>query len=185
MRAGCERDCCARSRILCFRSGGAPGISDGFQPGVPIRHNKQPGPVGTTGNHIPKIPLCSLVSLWFQKVCSVILLDRIQDGDFLHLKVIMSKYKETKRNLADLFWEYQLTEKKLQDCLKSNDLDDPLTVSLYNRLLLSTPNWYEVLNMLSPEQLKAALSEKVISTIHSPALQERFRFAYSRLYPGK
>jgi len=43
--------------------------------------------------------------------------------------------------------------------------------------LLSTPNWYDVLGFLSTEQLRAALSEKVICTIHSKALQERFRFA--------
>jgi len=97
----------------------------------------------------------------------------------------MKKHKEKKLKLADLFWEYQVSEEELWDCLDKNDLDNPLTVSLYNRILLSTPNWYDVLNWLSTEQLKAALSDKVISSIHSRALQERFRFAFSRLYPNK
>ena len=88
------------------------------------------------------------------------------------------------RQLTQLFWEYLLSEEELQDCLNKNDLNNPLTVSLYNRILLSTPNWYDVLRLLSPEQLRSALSEKVISTIHSKALQERFRFAASRLFPN-
>lgn len=87
--------------------------------------------------------------------------------------------------LKQLFWEYQLSEQDLQDCLDKNDPTDPLTVSLYNRILLSTPNWYSILRMLSMEQLKTALSPSVVNTIHSKAIQERYRFAFSRLFPGK
>lgn len=87
------------------------------------------------------------------------------------------------RKLTQLFWEYELSEQDLQDCLNKNDLNEPLTVSLYRRILLSTPSWYDVLRLLSPEQLRTALSERVISTIHSKALQERFRFAASRMFP--
>ncbi|MDD2230407.1 MAG: hypothetical protein PHY48_13460 [Candidatus Cloacimonetes bacterium] len=90
-----------------------------------------------------------------------------------------------KRNFSQLFWEYQLSEQELQDCLSKNDTNNPLTVSLYNRILLSTPNWYDILKYLTPEQLRMALSEKVISTIHSKALQERYRFAVSRLFPNQ
>ncbi len=86
--------------------------------------------------------------------------------------------------LSQLFWEYQLSEQELQDRLDKNDPNDPLTISLYNRILLSTPNWYSILRMLSPEQLRTALSPQVINTIHSQALQERYRFASSRLFPG-
>lgn len=93
--------------------------------------------------------------------------------------------KMERNDLKQLFWEYQLSEQVLQDCLDKNDPTDPLTVSLYNRILLSTPNWYSILRMLSPEQLKIALSPRVINTIHSKALQERYRFAFSRLFPGK
>ncbi len=90
-----------------------------------------------------------------------------------------------RNQLAQLFWEYQLTELELQDRLDRNDPNDPLTVSLYNRILLSTPNWYSILRMLSPEQLRTALSPRVLNTIHSKALQERFRFAFNRLFPGQ
>lgn len=91
----------------------------------------------------------------------------------------------TEAKLTRLFWDYQLSETELRDCLARNDQDDPLTISLYNRILLSTPNWYDILRMLSTEQLKVALSERVISTIHSKALRERYRFAANRLFPGK
>lgn len=87
--------------------------------------------------------------------------------------------------LTQLFWEYQLSEQELQECLVKNDIDDPLTVSLYKRILLSTPNWYDVLRFLTPQQLRNALSQKVISTIQSAALQERFSFAASRLFPNQ
>lgn len=85
-------------------------------------------------------------------------------------------------DLTRLFWEYDVSEDELLRRLEENDLNDPLTVSLYKRILLSTSNWYDVMRMLSPEQLKAALSDQVISTIHSPALQKRYRFAYGRLF---
>jgi hypothetical protein len=98
---------------------------------------------------------------------------------------IKDKDKMKTRNLTQLFWEYELSEQELQDCLNKNDPSEPLTVSLYRRILLSTPNWYDVLRLLSTEQLRTALSEKVISTIHSKALQERFRFAASRLFPNR
>ncbi len=91
----------------------------------------------------------------------------------------------TEQNLTRLFWDYQLSEQELRDCLAKNDPNDSLTISLYNRILLSTPNWYDILRMLSPEQLRTALSEKVISTIHSKALQQRYRFAASRLFPDR
>lgn len=98
---------------------------------------------------------------------------------------IKDKDKIKTRKLTQLFWEYELSEQELQDCLNKNDLSEPLTVSLYRRILLSTPDWYDVLGSLTPEQLRTALSEKVISTIHSKALQERFRFAASRLFPDR
>jgi hypothetical protein len=94
----------------------------------------------------------------------------------------MEKDKMHRPLLTQYFWEYQLSEDELQECLEKNDLSNPLTVSLYKRLLLSTPNWYDVLRMLTPARLKNALSPKVLSTIQSPALQERFRFASSRLF---
>lgn len=87
--------------------------------------------------------------------------------------------------LARLFWEYDFSEEELQTCLKKNDPSDPLTLSLYNRILLSTPNWYDILRMLSPEQLRTALSPRVLATIRTKALQERFRFAYERLFPKR
>jgi hypothetical protein len=97
----------------------------------------------------------------------------------------METVKMKKSELTRLFWEYRLSEQELQACLDNNDLNDPLTVSLYNRILLSTPNWYDILRMLSSEQLKSALSPQVLSTIQSKAIQERFRFAYSRLFPER
>ncbi|MBM4404138.1 MAG: hypothetical protein FJ042_07145 [Candidatus Cloacimonetes bacterium] len=97
----------------------------------------------------------------------------------------MKNRTKAKRKLKDLFWEYRLSERKLQDRLAKNDLADPITVSLYSRLLLSTPDWYEIYELLTPEQLMAALSDQVIGTIHSKAMQERFRFAGSRLLPSR
>lgn len=85
--------------------------------------------------------------------------------------------------LTQLFWEYSLSEQELRDRLDRNDLNDPLTVSLYNRILLNTPNWYQVLRMLTPVQLRAALSTKVINTIHSHALRKRYSFASAILFP--
>ncbi len=86
--------------------------------------------------------------------------------------------------LARLFWDYDVSEQELQKRLEKNDPCDPLTVSLYNRILLSTPNWYDILRLLSQEQLKTALSNQVLSTIHSPALRKRYHFARGRLFPG-
>jgi hypothetical protein len=97
----------------------------------------------------------------------------------------MEKDKMQRKQLTKYFWEYQLSEEELQECLSKNDLNDPLTVSLYKRILLSTPNWYDVLRLLTPSQLKNALSQKVLSTIQSAALQERFSFAASRLFPSQ
>ncbi len=97
----------------------------------------------------------------------------------------MEKRKMQGPKLARLFWEYNYSEQELQSRLQKNDPSDPLTVSLYSRILLSTPNWYDVLRMLSPEQLRTALSPHVLSTIRSKALQERFRFAGERLFPKR
>jgi len=85
--------------------------------------------------------------------------------------------------LTQLFWEYSLSEQELRDRLDRNDLNDPLTVSLYNRILLNTPDWYQVLSTLNPAQLKAALSNKVINTIPSQALRKRYGFASAILFP--
>lgn len=183
MRASCERDCCARSRILCFRSGGAPGISDGFQPGVPIRHNKQPGPVGTTGNHIPKIPLCSLVSLWFQKVCSVILLDRIQDGDFLHLKVKMMLDDASRRSKIEIvLWDYKIPA---EDCIAVLDgikqtaghYNDK---SLFMKILESLP-WYVVMDIIPMERIRILLTPDTINKLRVEQLRKRYEFIRARL----
>ncbi len=87
--------------------------------------------------------------------------------------------------LTKLFWEYRVSGQELQDRLDKNDPSDPLTVSIYNRLLLNTPNWYNLLKMLSKDQLRTALSPAVIKTIHSKALRERFSFVYQRLFNEK
>jgi hypothetical protein len=85
--------------------------------------------------------------------------------------------------LSSLFWDYDLSDADLERRLAENDIEDPLTVSVYARILL-TLKWYEVLRLLSSEQLRSALSERVIGTIHSRSLQERYRFAAERLFPA-
>ncbi len=82
--------------------------------------------------------------------------------------------------LSGLFWEYEISETEMERLLAVNDLNEPLTVSLYNRILLSR-RWYDILRQLTPTQLQAALSERVLRTIYSRDMRRRYRFAAQRL----
>jgi len=83
-------------------------------------------------------------------------------------------------NLEHLFWDYQIPEVEIEELLQQNDLSNNLTVSLYNRIL-SSYRWYDILKLLTPAQLENALSERVINTIFSKHLRERYSYAARKM----
>ena len=86
--------------------------------------------------------------------------------------------------MKSLFWDMNITQSEIQILLDDNDLNNPLTTSLYVRIL-SSFSWYKILEQLNEKQLQSALSDKVINKIKSKCLQERFKYARSMLFENE
>ena len=89
-----------------------------------------------------------------------------------------------KTKMKNLFWDMNISQSEIQILLDDNDLDNPLTTSLYARIL-SSFNWYKILEQLNEKQLHSALSDEVIKKIKSKCLQERFKYARSMLFENE
>ncbi len=83
--------------------------------------------------------------------------------------------------LSSLFWDMQISEAEIKDLLAANDIKLSFTASLYSRILTSF-KWYDILELLSEEQLKNALSDRVIRSLPSRHLRELYKYAASRLF---
>ena len=86
--------------------------------------------------------------------------------------------------MKNLFWDMNISQSEIQVLLDYNDLNNPLTTSLYVRIL-SSFNWYEILEQLNEKQLHSALSDEVINKIKSKCLRERFRYARNILFENE
>lgn len=83
--------------------------------------------------------------------------------------------------MKNLFWDMKLSQSEIQILLDQNDINNPLTASLYARILSSVA-WYKILEQLSEKQLHSALSDEVIRRIKSKSLKDRFRYARNMLF---
>ena len=86
--------------------------------------------------------------------------------------------------MKNLFWDLKLSQSEIQDLLEKNNTQNPLTASLYVRILSSVA-WYNILEQLNEKQLRFALSDEVIRRIKSKSLQDRFRYARKMLFENR
>ena len=88
-----------------------------------------------------------------------------------------------KSPLQKIFWDYQFSEEELQDLLhgkilKVGHLDK---TGLYSRLL-SSLNWYAILDLVGKEHLEEMLSDAVIGRLHSNDLKRKYAVARKILF---
>ena len=86
--------------------------------------------------------------------------------------------------MKNLFWDMNLSQSEIQIILDQNNMGNPLTASLYARILSSVA-WYKILEQLNQKQLHSALSDEVIQKIKSKCLQERFIYARNMLFENE
>jgi hypothetical protein len=86
--------------------------------------------------------------------------------------------------MKNLFWDMKLSQSEIQDLLEQNNIQNPLTASLYARILSSVA-WYKILEQLNKKQLHSALSDEVIMRIKSKSLKDRFRYARKMLFENR
>jgi len=81
-------------------------------------------------------------------------------------------------NLKNYFWDYSFTEEELQDLLsgKENSIVHLKIEDLYVRILKSA-RWYDAIEIIGKENIKNALSEKVIKKIYPNSLRHKFEIA--------
>ncbi len=90
---------------------------------------------------------------------------------------------QKQHTLKTLFWDYDFSEEELQDLLRGNiqragHLD---RTGLYSRLLTSL-NWYAILDLVGNDHLDDLLSEAVIGRIHSNDLKRKYATAKRVLF---
>ena len=69
-----------------------------------------------------------------------------------------------KTKMKNLFWDMNKSQSEIQLLLDDNDLNNPLTTSLYARIL-SSFSWYKILEQLNEKLLHSSLSDEVINKI--------------------
>ncbi len=84
---------------------------------------------------------------------------------------------ETQKNtpLENLFWDYNFSEKELQDILsgKKERVAHLDKKGLYVRMLTSL-DWYSILGCVGKECIPELLSNDVLNKIHSKNLQKKY-----------
>jgi len=92
--------------------------------------------------------------------------------------------KEEKQNtLKKIFWDYEFQGEELQDILqgkilRAGHLDKE---GIYTRLL-SSLNWYAILDLAGSDHLDDVLSDAVIGRLHSKDLQKKYAIAKRILF---
>ncbi len=91
--------------------------------------------------------------------------------------------EEKQHTLKKIFWDYDFSEQELQDLLRGNILRAGHLdrIGLYSRLL-SSLNWYAVLDLVGSDHLDDLLSDTVIGRIHSKDLQRKYAIAKRVLF---
>ena len=92
--------------------------------------------------------------------------------------------EEKQNTLKRIFWEYELQGKELLDILqgkilRAGHIDKD---GIYARLL-SSLNWYAILDIVDNDRLNEVLSDGVIGRIHSKDLKKKYAIAKRLLFP--
>lgn len=90
---------------------------------------------------------------------------------------------EKKQTLKKIFWDYNFSEAELRDILlgkisRAGHLD---RIGLYSRLL-SSLDWYRVLDLVGNNQLDGLLSDAVLNRIYPKSLQHKYVVAKRILF---
>jgi len=90
---------------------------------------------------------------------------------------------DKKITLRRLFWDYEVSEEEFQDILKgkisrAGHLDKE---TLYVRILTSL-DWYSILDLVGTQHLQELLSESVLSRIYSKDLRRKYAVAKRVLF---
>ena len=93
------------------------------------------------------------------------------------------KTEEQHHPLKKIFWDYEFSEEELQDLLhgkilRAGHLD---ITGLYSRLL-SSLNWYAILELVGNDHLDQLLSDSVIGRLHSNDLKKKYAIAKRVLF---
>ena len=93
------------------------------------------------------------------------------------------KTEEREQTLKKIFWDYEFSEEELQDLLhgkilRAGHLDK---AGLYSRLL-SSLNWYAILEIVGNDHVEELLSDSVIGRLHSNDLKKKYAIAKRVLF---
>ena len=85
-------------------------------------------------------------------------------------------------HLAKLYWDYAFDKKDLYKLLtgKIESVGHVCREDLYFRIL-TTYDWYTILKIIPPEQLRDALHDKVLNRIRFKDLKARYQYARESL----
>jgi len=86
--------------------------------------------------------------------------------------------RKRKELLSKLYWDLDYSPEYIENLLNNADKDNNSIeiINLYRRLL-KTFDWYTLLKLVPPHQLKHLLSDDVIKGIHPRELQNKYVYA--------
>jgi hypothetical protein len=90
---------------------------------------------------------------------------------------------ERYRSAKNIFWDYEFSQEELQDLLtgkiqRAGHLDK---TAIYARIL-SSMNWYAILDIVGNDHVEEVLSDAVLSRIHSRDLKRKYAVAQRILF---
>lgn len=91
--------------------------------------------------------------------------------------------EEKQHTLRKIFWDYDFSGQELQELLRGNILRAGHLdrTGLYSRLL-SSLNWYAILDLVGTDHLDDLLSDAVIGRIYSKDLRKKYAAAKRVLF---
>lgn len=85
--------------------------------------------------------------------------------------------------LKRVLWDYELTDRELEDALKGKPGNNSLDANKLKARLLNSYNWYTLVNELGLDTAKALLKPGIIRYLYPRSLQAKYTYAARLLQP--
>ena len=91
--------------------------------------------------------------------------------------------KEKDKLLNQILWDYDISVEDLEAVLKGDKKRaGHYTQEMLFKKMLETYPWFTIIQLLTPNEIQHLLTKRVVSTLRSPSLRQKYEFVQKRLH---
>ena len=91
--------------------------------------------------------------------------------------------KEKDKLLNQILWDYDIPGEDVEAVLKGDKKRaGHYTQEMLFKKILETYPWFTIIQLLTPNEIQHLLTKRVVSTLRSPSLRQKYEFVQKRLH---